>query len=110
MKNDDYQEWAKSFMDLWQKQAGSVVRDKTFIEAMLEMTKQWPNAYAPSGKHSHSRAGNTADADDGDLAQFAFRVGMCEQRLAALEAAARPSKRPVKAGAGRSRRGAKPRK
>jgi hypothetical protein len=111
MTNPDYQRLARDFMDMWQKQMGSVVRDKQFIQAMLDMTKNWQNPYASAQKPAYPHAADADDAKLGDLAQLAFRIGMCEQRLLALEAAAKPkSAGKRKAKPSGARRGKKPRK
>jgi hypothetical protein len=104
MTNPDYQRLAREFMDMWQKQMGSVVRDKQFIEAMLDMTKNWQNPYAGAKTTRNTNTAAADDAGDGDLAQLAFRIGMCEQRLAALESGQRKAK------PGGAKRGKKPRK
>jgi hypothetical protein len=111
MTNPDYQRLARDFMDMWQKQMGSVVRDKQFIEAMLGMTKNWQNPYAGAKTTRNSDPADAADAGAGDMAQLAFRIGMCEQRLSALEGAGKPkSGGKRKAKPGRAGRGKKPRK
>src|SRR4051812_5381531 len=87
MENQGYQHLAKEFMDLWQKQVSSVISDKQFIQAMLEM---FQSTYMP-GHHDRQRPASAADpahasdADPGLLAELAFRLAMCEKRLAALE-------------------------
>jgi hypothetical protein len=96
MTNEHYQKLARDFLDMWQNQVGSVVRDKQFIEAMLQMTKNWQSAYGQSENTTASRPAHAADAGHGDLAQLAFRIGMCEHRLAALEAAAAKPARSAK--------------
>jgi len=86
MQNNAYQNLAKEFMDLWQKQVAAVISDKQFIHAMLDLFQsiQTPghdqrNAAAPA------HPAHTADAEPGLLAEFAFRLAMCEKRLAVLE-------------------------
>lgn len=84
MQNNPYQHLAKEFMDLWQKQVATVISDKQFIHAMLELFQSMnpghgkPNTTPPYPTHA-------ADAEPGLLAEFAFRLAMCEKRLAALE-------------------------
>lgn len=103
-----YQKLAKDFMDLWQKQVASVVSDKQFIHAMLEMfqSMQAPGTYG-TAKPTASNPAHAADADHGLLAELAFRLAMCEQRLAALEQQCKKSGRIAK---GHSKRSKKPRK
>ena len=109
MQNNAYQQMAKDFMDLWQKQVASVVSDKQFIHAMLDMfqTMRMPNH---DGKKpaATADASPAPDADHGLLAELAFRLAMCEKRLAALEQR-KPAAKP-KAGASGRRGSKKPRK
>ena len=94
-----YQQMAKDFMDLWQKQVASVVSDKQFIQAMLELfqTMQAPNAaYTATPPHS----ADAADAGHGMLAELAFRLAMCERRLAALEGQSKKPKAAKRAARG----------
>src|SRR5271170_4330842 len=85
MQNTAYQNLAKEFMDLWQKQVASVISDKQFIHAMLELFQsiQKPGHDQPTAAAAHPA--HAADAEPGLLAEFAFRLGMCEKRLATLE-------------------------
>ncbi len=74
-------------MDLWQKQVSAAVGDKQFIQTMLQMfqTMQAPNY---DRKPSSATASNTANAPDAGhelLAEFAYRLSMCEKRIASLE-------------------------
>jgi hypothetical protein len=109
MQNAAYQLLAKEFMDLWQKQISSVISDKQFIQSMLEMFQS-----AQNGAHDHKRhaaashAADASDANHGVLDEFAFRLAMCEKRLAVLE---RQPKKTAKrsAATGGKRRSAKPR-
>src|SRR5476649_1192049 len=106
MQNNPYQHIAKEFMDLWQKQISSVISDKQFIQAMLEMfqTAQNPAHDRTRTAADPAHPADAADADHGLLAELAFRLAMCEKRLAALEGqgkkpkatkrAARGSKKP----------------
>jgi hypothetical protein len=78
-----YNDIAKEFLDIWQKQITSVVGDKQFIQATLEMFQQMQKK-----NHANTTASNTAatsDTRDDMLAQLAFRLAMCEKRIAALE-------------------------
>ncbi len=84
MTQPDYHKIAREFMDLWQKQLSAVVRDKQFVHAMLEMMQ---SMQAGNGK-PFQQAADAPDAPDADarvLSELAFRVAMCERRLAALE-------------------------
>ena len=85
MQNTPYQHLAKEFMDLWQKQVATVISDKQFIHAMLELFQsiQTPGHDKPNAAPAHPA--HAADAEPGLLAEFAFRLAMCEKRLAALE-------------------------
>lgn len=86
MPNSSYQQMAKEFMDLWQKQISTVISDKQFIQAMLEMFQSSQNPSAHEAKRaSSSHAANTASADHGVVAELAFRLSMCEKRIATLE-------------------------
>ena len=102
-----YQKLAKDFMDLWQKQVSTVISDKQFIHAMLEMfqSMQAPGTYG-TAKPSASDPAHAAHADHGMLAELAFRLTMCEQRLSALEQSA---KKPGRAAKSHSKRSKKPR-
>ncbi|MBY0406880.1 MAG: hypothetical protein K2Q01_04255, partial [Rickettsiales bacterium] len=69
-------------MDLWQKQVASAMSDKQFIETMLEMFQTSLN---PDDRNAPTAEPSPApDADAGLLAELAFRLAMCEKRLAAL--------------------------
>src|SRR5688572_11312085 len=87
MQPPPYQQLAKEFMDLWQKQVSSVVSDKQFIHAMLEMfqTMQMPDYERKSKPSTASQPADAPDAGHELLAELAFRLAMCEKRLAALE-------------------------
>src|SRR5690348_210319 len=102
-----YQKLAKDFMDLCQKQVSAVMSDKQFIHAMLEMFQSMQAQGANERKQATpaSHPSHAADADHGLLAELAFRLAMCEQRLAALEGRA---KKP--AGKSHRRGSKKPRK
>ena len=94
MQNSPYQQMAKEFMDLWQKQISSVISDKQFLQAMLELFQSAQN----KGNDRPSSASNPANAtaaDHGVVAELAFRVAMCEKRLATLE---HQAKKPVAKG------------
>ncbi|MEQ1789570.1 MAG: hypothetical protein ABL857_03910 [Rickettsiales bacterium] len=118
MTDNPYQDTAKDFLNLWQKQMTSVMGDKQFIHAMLELFQNMqtqPNA--KQNAKSSSTTSNPTDApaaEHGLLDQLAFRVAMCEKRLAALEAkkpAAKPAvRRAAKRGLAKSNsaRGKKP--
>lgn len=86
MPPSPYATMAKELMDLWQKQMSSVVGDKQFLHAMLEMiqTMQMPNAQ-PNTATSTPQSTDASGNDASDYAQLAYRLAACEQRLAALE-------------------------
>jgi hypothetical protein len=85
MSTTPYQHMAKEFMDLWQKQVASVVSDKDFIQAMLGMVQSMKMPNAPSPQPADTA--NASGSDTGIHAQMAYRLAMCERRLAALEKA-----------------------
>ena len=92
MSNAPYQQMAKDFMDLWQKHISSVMSDKQFIHAMLEMFESMQSANKNETKRSNpANPAAPSDAQHGMLAELAFRVGMCERRLAALEDQSKPA-------------------
>ena len=68
MSENPYQGMAQQFMELWQKQVASVMSDKQFIHAMLDLLKtaQNPEPYAKAAASSQSS--RTHDAGDGDVA------------------------------------------
>jgi hypothetical protein len=107
MTANQYQDIAKEFLDLWQKQVTSVIGNKQFIQSMLDLLQNMqakPDA-KPDPAAPHPSV--TPASEPGLLAELAFRVAMCESRLATLE-----GKKP---GAGRAAksnqtRGKKPRK
>jgi chaperonin cofactor prefoldin len=87
-----YQHMAKEFMDLWQKQISTVISDKQFIQAMLEMFQTSQNSQGNEAQRTaSSHAANTAAADHGVVAELAFRLAMCEKRIATLEHQAKKS-------------------
>ncbi len=101
MTANQYQDMAREFLDLWQKQVTSVMGDKQFIHAMLEMLK---NLQAKT--NDKSAASHTSDApapEHGLLAELTFRVAMCEKRLAALESK-KPARRIAKTNTGRGKK------
>src|SRR5690348_13203423 len=100
MTANPYNQMAREFMDLWQKQISAVVSDKRFIHAMLDLLNNMQKGnYAPgTAKAAHSDPAHAAHDDAGVLAELAFRLAMCEKRIAALESAAGEPKlkRPAK--------------
>ncbi len=74
-------------MDLWQKQVSSVVSDKQFIQSMLELfqSMQMPGYDGKSNTSATSKPVNAPDAGHELLAEFAYRLAMCEKRIAGLE-------------------------
>ncbi|MDX1975155.1 MAG: hypothetical protein SFT92_05715 [Rickettsiales bacterium] len=106
----NYQQIAREFLDLWQKQVASTMNDKQFIQSMLELIQ----GFQHTGNHAKTAtaASHTADApghEPGVLAELTFRLAMCERRLAELE---KQSKKSPAKGAKRSApsRSSKPRK
>ena len=87
MQSPAYQQLAKEFMDLWQKQISAVISDKQFIQAMLEMFQsvQSPGSNEKTSSSASTHTSNAPDADHGVLAEFAFRLAMCEKRISTLE-------------------------
>ena len=87
MQNTPYQHMAKEFLDLWQKQVSAVVSDKQFIQSMLEMFQniQKPGSNERACNPDTANPANAPDANHGMLAELAFRLAMCEKRIATLE-------------------------
>jgi len=107
MTNSGYQHLAKEFMDLWQKQISSVISDKQFIQTMLELFQTSQNPHDITRNTASAQPSAAHDADTGMLAEFAFRLAMCEKRLAALEG--KPAKKSKGTTAKRSTPKASPR-
>lgn len=102
----NYSHLAKDFLELWQKQMASVVSDKQFLHAMLEMiqTMQMPNAAKQPNATTTAHPADAPRAQHDERAQLAYRLAMCERRLAALEkgnagaaATKRVAKKPARA-------------
>ncbi|MFO0389250.1 MAG: hypothetical protein ACK502_05975 [Alphaproteobacteria bacterium] len=114
MSNNTYQQLAKEMLDLWQKQLSSVVSDKQFIHAMLDMIQSMQKGtYGQSGEKSAYSNASAAPDDANRLSELAFRVAMCEKRLAALESAAsnkKPKTKPRAVRKSPAKRSAKPRR
>lgn len=115
MNENPYQDVAKDFLNLWQKQMTSVMGDKQFIHAMLELFQNMqtqPNA--KQNAKSNPATPNPTDApaaEHGLLDQLTFRLAMCEKRLAALEAKKSVARPTVRRAAKRNpARGKKPNK
>lgn len=95
MTDNPYQDTAKEFLNLWQKQMTSVMGDKQFIHAMLELFQNMqvkPNAKP----NTTSNTTNAPAPEHGLLTELAFRVAMCEKRLTALEGKQPATKRAAK--------------
>ena len=97
MSDKTYQQFAEEFINLWQKQWASLTQDKHFLQSMLEMMRK---VQYPSGQNTHdakknaqpaSHPAHASDDVDGNLANLAFRLAMCERRLERLEAGAKKS-------------------
>ena len=113
MTDQLYQQLARQYLDLWQKQMSGVFRDKEFIQTMLEMMQGFPHGSEKSYATASSRPARSADDGDGMLDELTFRLSMCERRLAALEGKrAKPVARvrPGKAKSSARARGKKPRR
>ena len=109
-----YQYLAKQFLDMWQEQLATMMTDKEFIAATLEMLQNMPTSfndgagiYSAQGnekKRKTTTEGASVPPGAGELAMAVLqqRVEACERRIAALEyaaAAARPKrKKPVSSG------------
>lgn len=110
MTANPYQDIAKEFLDLWQKQITSAMGDKQFIHAMLELLQNMqakPNA-KPTNTTPHPA--NAPAAEHELFAELTFRLAMCEKRITALEAK-KPEKPPArKTTKTNQARSAKPRK
>jgi hypothetical protein len=96
MKANPYQDVAKEFLDVWQKQIASMVGDKQFIQAFLEMFQnmQKQNYAHTQTSNPASNSAATPDAGNDMLAQLTFRLAMCEKRIATLESEKTVSKKP----------------
>lgn len=93
MSDAPYDSMAREFLNLWQKQMASVVRDKQFVRAMLDALESLQAGYEKKqGTTATSNASHAPDDEHGVLAQLAFRVAMCERRISELESRTRPSK------------------
>lgn len=103
---DPYGDMTQQFLELWQKQWGSVMSDKQFIRAMLDMLQTVQQGAYGTGKPSHSHPAAQPD-DDERVAELTARLAECEDRIAALEAAAKPGKRPAAKPAASRRRSRK---
>ena len=110
MTANPYQDIAKEFLDLWQKQVTSAMGDKQFIHAMLELLQNMQSKPNAKSTATASYPTNAPAAEHELLAELTFRLAMCEKRIAALEA-----KKPTKPTARKttktnSERSKKPRK
>lgn len=88
MNDNPYQDIAKEFLDLWQKQMTSVMGDKKFIHTMLDLFQNMQSKTTNAGSNANATTAHTADAPRPEhelFSQLAFRLAMCEKRLAALE-------------------------
>lgn len=107
MTNNPYEDIAKEFIELWQKQIRSVVTDKQFMSSMFEFFQKFQGTSdAKPNNTTSSDPSYASDAEHGVLAELAFRVAMCEKRLAALEAS---GKREGRRSGGNSKQTAKTR-
>lgn len=104
MTTNPYQTMAREFLDLWQKQMASIVSDKEFIAAMLDMVQTMQNPGKHGKKTAAADTANAPDADDGNMARLAFRLAMCERRIAELEAKCTKPKAIRKRAAGRNKK------
>jgi hypothetical protein len=84
MTQPPYPQLAKEFMDLWQKQMASVMGDKQFIHAMLEIIQNLQMPHADKKPTTATHTSTASDATDEQHAQLAYRLSQCERRLAAL--------------------------
>ena len=104
MTENEYQEAAAEFLNIWQRQISAMMVDPKFINSFLNVFKNMQSGYDATKATSHPTS--TFDARDDMLAQLAFRLASCEQRLAYLENAnkttpkispqAKPKKRTAK--------------
>lgn len=102
---DAYQDLAKRYLDLWQKQLSGQVGDSNLAESMgqaIDMMNQGAQAFTAAVARQAATAGGRAQdgsATDGsaaaaaahghggvDLADIARRLRVLEQRIAAMEA------------------------
>jgi hypothetical protein len=104
MTANPYQDIAKEFMDLWQKQMSSVMGDKQFIHAMLDLFKNMQAKSSDATSHATTHTAATSDAQHDMLSQLAFRLAMCEKRLAALEGKKPVARKAAKRGGARGKK------
>jgi hypothetical protein len=107
MPENPYQDIAKEFVNLWQKQMSSVMGDKQFIHAMLEL---FQNMQVKPNAKANTAASNPSDAPVAEhrvITELAFRLAMCEKRLAALESKLEVGGNAAKGTAKRSKPGSK---
>lgn len=104
MTTNSYQDIAKEFMDLWQKQMSSVMGDKQFIHAMLELFKNMQAKPFDAKSNTTTHTAATSDAQHDMLSQLAFRLAMCERRLAVLEGKKPVARKAAKSSGARSKK------
>ena len=105
MKQQDYQQLASEFIDLWQKQLGQMVTDKQFIESMFQGLQQMANVANPNS-HEHATTSSPDDVAE-QLSQLDFRLRMVEGRLQKLESKHRAKKPAAKTTGSRTKRSTK---
>lgn len=110
MTANPYQDIAKEFLDLWQKQVTSAMGDKQFIHAMLELLQNMQAKPNAKSTNAASHPANAPAAEHELFAELTFRLAMCEKRLAALEAKKPAKSTSRKTAKTNSARSAKPRK
>jgi hypothetical protein len=93
MTNDQYQQLANQFIEMWQQQMHQVLTDKDFVQTMLSGLQQFTNFATPNVHDQRAtnatRPAHTADAS-ADLVQLLgkldYRLRMVEARITQLEA------------------------
>ncbi|MEZ5690523.1 MAG: hypothetical protein R3D71_02525 [Rickettsiales bacterium] len=102
MDSNKYNDVAKEFMELWQKQMTSVMGDKQFIHAMLDFFHNLQTtAESQTQKNNDNKSTDTSDTSDAQrrvLDELTFRLAMCEKRLSDLEKGKHTTRRTTKSG------------
>jgi hypothetical protein len=107
MASAPYQQLARQFIDLWQKQLSTVMHDADFLQGMMDaLQSMTPGVAGHDGNQPAAAAHAAASADAGAdrMAQLDYRLRMCEQRLSELEVRLAEKPAPKRPGARRGGR------
>ncbi len=87
-ENDKSQEFAKQFIDIWQRQFAEVIKNPDAVMEMINPSnmEQWQTY----GKNNESASKNPVNTDissngDDELSRLKRRISECERRIADLE-------------------------